>query len=111
MNRQTISEDGDHLEQQHILVSYIPFWFVAFFIHTPIKTIKMSTIEQRFLNLLDSQLDISDASALDVDVKDLHINSMDTVSFLKAFNHEFGVDIAPADAAKMSKLRDFLDHV
>ena len=71
----------------------------------------MSTVEQRFIRLLDSHLDIDDASALDADIKDFGINSMDGVSFVKAFNSEFGVNVAPVDAAKISKLRDFLDYL
>ncbi len=70
----------------------------------------MSSIEDQVAGLASKLLNI-DSSALDSNVSDLGVNSMDAVAFLKAVNSEFGTSISADDAAKFNSLRDLIDYL
>lgn len=70
----------------------------------------MSSVEERVEDLAEEHLGISDRSALDANVSELDVNSMDTVNFLKTINQEFSVNISPGEAANFSRLRDLVNH-
>lgn len=71
----------------------------------------MASTEDRVANLAETHLGISDRSMLDSNVSDLDINSMDTVNFMKMVNEEFGTNITGEEGAKMSSLRDLINHL
>lgn len=71
----------------------------------------MASTEDRVANLAETHLGISDRSMLDANVSDLGVNSMDAVNFMKMVNEEFGTNITGEEGAKMSSLRDLIDHL
>ena len=71
----------------------------------------MATTEDRIANLAEKHLGISDRAALDADIGDLGVNSMDAVNFLKTVNEEFGIEITPQDAINLNTLRDLINHL
>ncbi|MCY3769241.1 MAG: acyl carrier protein [Gammaproteobacteria bacterium] len=71
----------------------------------------MTAVEKRVGDLVEEHLGISDRSALDTNVRELGVNSMDAVNFLKTINQEFSVNISPEEAANFSKLRDLVNHL
>lgn len=71
----------------------------------------MASIEDRVAGLLDKHLGISDRASLDSNVRDLGVNSVDAVNFLKTVNQEFGVDISPDVASGFNSMRDLINHL
>ena len=71
----------------------------------------MSSVENRVAGLANSLLNISDRSALDSDVGDLGVNSVDAIAFLKAVNGEFGTNISADQAAGFKTLRALINHL
>ena len=71
----------------------------------------MSAVENKLSALLDKHLGISDSAALDSSSVELGINSMDAINFLKVVNSEFGVDIAPEEAAQFASMRDLVNRL
>lgn len=71
----------------------------------------MASVEERVGALVEKHLGISDRAQLDVNTSELGVNSMDAVAFLKTVNQEFGVNIAPNEAAGFPKLRDLINHL
>ena len=71
----------------------------------------MSSVEDRVAGLANSLLNISDRSALDSDVGDLGVNSVDAIAFLKAVNSEFGTNISADQAAGFKTLRALINHL
>lgn len=71
----------------------------------------MSSTEDRVAELASKLLNITDRSAIDSNVSDLGINSLDAAAFLKAVNSEFGINLSADDASKFSTLRDLIDHI
>ncbi len=71
----------------------------------------MASIEDRVAGLLDKHLGISDRSNLDANVRDLGVNSVDAVNFLKTVNAEFGVNISPEEASGFNTMRDLISHL
>lgn len=68
----------------------------------------MASVEERFGDLAEKHLGISDRALLDADVSQLGVNSMDAVNFLNTVNQEFGASIAPEDAAGLKSLRELV---
>ena len=69
----------------------------------------MASVEERFGDLVEKHLGITDRALLDADVSQLGVNSMDAVNFLSTVNQEFGTEISPEDAAGLSSLRDLIN--
>ena len=68
----------------------------------------MASVEERFGDLVEKHLGISDRTLLDAEVSQLGVNSMDAVNFLNTVNKEFGAEISAEDAAGLSSLRDLI---
>ena len=71
----------------------------------------MASVEERFGDLVEKHLGITDRALLDADASQLGVNSMDAVNFLDTVNQEFGANISPEDAAGFNSLRDVINHL
>ena len=71
----------------------------------------MASTEERVTTLISNHLGINDSSALDAELSDLGVNSMDAVNFLKTINEEFGANISPETASGFSSLRELVNHL
>ncbi len=71
----------------------------------------MSSVEDRVAGLAAKLLNITDKDAIDSNVSDLGVNSVDAVAFLKAINEEFGTNISADEAGNFSTLRALINHL
>ena len=71
----------------------------------------MASVEERFGDLVEKHLGISDRAMLDASAGELGVSSMDAVNFLNTVNQEFGANITAEDAVGFNSLRDVMNHL
>lgn len=69
----------------------------------------MATVSERFLKLVDENLDLEQPADLDAPLAEINISSLDMVSFTKIVNNEFNIEL-PREPL-FGTLREVIEHI